>query len=86
MQTDERVGTEAHTNKQMGGDRSIYKQTKGWGKKHIQTNKGVGTEAHTNKMMDIFIISNLPVKIGMMRNCLGIMGLPPHTDGYLDYL
>ena len=49
MQIDKRVGTEVHTNKQMGGDRSTYKQTKGWGRKHIRTNKGVGTEAHTNK-------------------------------------
>ena len=56
MQTDKRVETKAHTNKQMGGDRSTYEQTKGWGHKHIQTNNGrdrstykqnkeVGTEA-----------------------------------------
>ena len=33
------MGTEAHTNRQKGGDISTYKQKNGWGKKHIRGTK-----------------------------------------------
>ena len=36
-------------NKQKGGDRNRYEQTKGWGQKQIRTNKRVGTETDMNQ-------------------------------------
>jgi hypothetical protein len=32
------LGTEEHANKPKGEDRGTYKETNGWGQKHIQTN------------------------------------------------